>query len=101
MQAVKRMMMLSVLVLVSAAGCDRSKPELDATKQQLTAMTAERDGLKTQLDAAKQQTAALQAQLTDIQTKLAAATAAAAAPAPLAEPDKALSKKGKKADQHQ
>ncbi len=76
MQPTKRMTFLIVSTLVTlgaAAGCDQSKAELDSTKQQLTAITAERDSLKTQLDAAKQQATAMQAQVTDLQTKLAAA----------------------------
>ena len=49
MTGIKGMLILSVLAVAAAVGCDQSKAELDSTKTQLTAVTTERDGLKTQL----------------------------------------------------
>jgi hypothetical protein len=96
MGIMKKTLMLTALVLAGAAGCDQSKPELDATKAQLTAVSAERDGLRTQLSTANQQSAALQAQVTDLTAKLAAATAPPPPP-PAAEEEKAPAGHKKKA----
>jgi uncharacterized protein (DUF3084 family) len=90
----------ALAIMCATAGCDASKPELEATKQTLQTVTGERDGLKTQLAAANQQMAGLRAQVTDLQAKLAAAAAPAPAPEAAAEPkkeEKAPAKKGAKA----
>ena len=54
MTGIKGTLILSVLAVAAAVGCDQSKAELDSTKTQLTAVTTERDGLKTQLATAQQ-----------------------------------------------
>jgi hypothetical protein len=82
-----------VLVSVPLAACDQSRPELEATKQRLQAMSTEHEGLKAQLDASKQQTAALQQQVNVLQAKLAAAAAALAAEP---KPDAGKGEKGDK-----
>ena len=69
-----------------ATGCDPSKPELDKTRQQLLAVTAERDNLKGQVESSEGKITSLQQQLTTLQ---AAATAKP-------EPDPAGKKGAKK-----
>ncbi len=101
MQSTKRMTFLIVSALMTlgaVTGCDQSKAELDTTKQQLTAITAERDGLKSQLDAAKQQVTTLTAQVTDLQAKLAAAQTPPPPPPPVVEEKGAKKKKAAKAE---
>jgi hypothetical protein len=80
---------ISLLLLagVVAVGCDPSKPELDKTRQQLQAVTAERDNLKGQVEASEAKISNLQQQLTTLQ---AAATAKS-------EPEPAAAKGGKAA----
>jgi hypothetical protein len=80
-----RIIGMLALVGVGLVACDQSKAELESTKQQLTAVTTERDSFKSQLDQAKQQLAALQQQLDA--AKAAQAAPPAAAP-PAAAPDK-------------
>jgi hypothetical protein len=84
----KKMLMGLVFLFGGLGACDQSKPELDKTKADLTAMTAERDSLKTQVDQANAKVTALTAQVADLQAKAAAAAAAAAAPPPPAEEEK-------------
>jgi septal ring factor EnvC (AmiA/AmiB activator) len=76
---------LGIAVVLAAtgalAGCDQSKAELEATKQQLQTVTMERDSLKTELQESKQRAVTLQRQLADIQAKLSAAAAALVPPA--------------------
>jgi hypothetical protein len=87
-------------------GCDASKPELEATKTKLAAITLERDGLKAQLDAAQAILGITKKERDDALAKLAAAAAEAAAknvpdaapPAPVApaKPAAPASTAGKK-----
>jgi hypothetical protein len=90
MPGIKGMLILSLLAVAAAVGCDQSKAELDSTKTQLTAVTGERDGLKTQLTAAQQQVTALQAQVAQLQAAATKPAEPAVAAAPVAE------EKGKK-----
>lgn len=84
---------LGTLALVAGfAGCDQSKAELDSTKQQLTAVTTERDALKSQIDAAKMQATTCQTQLDAMK---AAQAAPPPAPAPAPEPAKETHKAAK------
>ena len=84
--AIKHLMGAALLVGLGLAGCDQSKAELDSTKQQLQAVTAERDSLKSQLDATKAQLAAAQQQMD--QMKQAAATPPTAPSGAAATPPK-------------
>lgn len=61
------------------AGCDASKPELEATKTKLTAITAERDGLKTQLATALANLEGAKKEREGVAAKLATCEADAAA----------------------
>jgi outer membrane murein-binding lipoprotein Lpp len=83
--AINKLLGALVLVGLGLVGCDQSKAELDSTKQQLQAVTAERDSLKSQLDATKAQLAAAQQQMDQMKAAQAAPAAqpsgAAAAPA--------------------
>ena len=92
MSMTKSLFVPILVASIAFAGCV-SKAELDATKQQLQAVTSERDNLKTQLEAAKQQTTGLTMLVNSLQTKLAAAAAALAAPPETGKGDK-VDKKG-------
>jgi outer membrane murein-binding lipoprotein Lpp len=74
--AIKNVVGALALIGLGLAGCDQSKAELDSTKQQLQAVTAERDSLKTQLDSTKQQLAAAQQQMDQMKQAQAAPPAA-------------------------
>jgi chromosome segregation ATPase len=88
-----RVSLLLLSGVVAAAGCDPSKPELDKTRQQLQAVTAERDNLKGQVEASEAKISSLQQQLTTLQ----AAATAKAEPEPAAAKGKGGKKKGKAA----
>jgi chromosome segregation ATPase len=83
--AIKSLVGALALMSLGVVGCDQSKAELDSTKQQLQAVTAERDSLKSQLDTTKAQLAAAQQQMDQMKAAQAAPAAqpsgAAAAPA--------------------
>src|SRR6476469_6963127 len=76
------------LIGLGLAGCDQSKAELDSTKQQLQAVTAERDSLKTQLDSTKQQLAAAQQQMDQMKQAQAAPPAVPPSGAAVTPPPK-------------
>ena len=79
MSTTKSLIFASFVASVSLAACV-PKAELDTTKQQLEAVSLERDALKAQLEASKQQTAVLQLQVKDLQAKVTAAATALVAP---------------------
>jgi ribosomal protein L12E/L44/L45/RPP1/RPP2 len=85
---------LAVGGLFTLGVCDLSKVELETTKQQLTAVSSERDSLKGQVSTLQSQLDSTKKELDDARAKLAAAPAPApepAAPAPTAK--KTTSKK--------
>jgi outer membrane murein-binding lipoprotein Lpp len=86
--AMKNVVGALALIGLGLAGCDQSKAELDSTKQQLQAVTAERDSLKTQLDSTKQQLAAAQQQMEQMKQAQAAPPAAPPSGAAVTPPAK-------------
>jgi phage shock protein A len=67
-----------VLLAASAAGCsDKSKPELERTKQQLAQVTTERDNLKSQVDQQEAKLTELEKKMTALQATTSSNAAAA------------------------
>ena len=91
------MTLLAATVATFGLGaCDRSKPELEATRQQLQTVTAARDSLNAELEASKQRAAGLQQQVTELQGRLSAAVAALVPPEVVGQPGAQGDKKGDK-----
>jgi hypothetical protein len=67
------------LLIAASVSCDKSKPELDKTKQELKEAAAQRDNVKMQLELSEGKLAEAQKRITDLEAAAQASAAEKAA----------------------
>jgi hypothetical protein len=85
------------LFIAATASCDKSKPELDKTKQELKEVSAQRDNVKMQLELSEGKLAEAQKRIGDLES---AAQASAATKATVSSSTKGAKGKAKSKRSH-